>query len=194
MFGFLGCGAKKYRVDYEGRRDLFDGAKESYRAGETVTVYFGPVATDTSYTFRLDGETLNPAYDEDKGFVIVFTMPEHDVILTFESRNLMIEDDAPRYEEHPALSFHSYDGGGPEYTVEIADPAILSCAKEREYSKPDHAELDGAGYDVIFTFTGLKPGTTTVTVIMDFNGPGIDSVYEATVNEELYVSLEEKQE
>ena len=65
--------------------------------------------------------------------------------------------------EKATLTFHSFDGGGPRYSV-VFDSDIVSCRKEKRYNKPDHKRLKGAGYDVVFTFTGLKAGETVVTV------------------------------
>ena len=88
-----GCAAKPrvttYRVDYCGAKDLYDGAKDAYPAGEEVTLYYTLIATDTDYSFTLDGEPVNYKYSEQKGFVITFTMPEHDVKLECTERNSM---------------------------------------------------------------------------------------------------------
>ena len=65
--------------------------------------------------------------------------------------------------EQAMLSFHSFDGGGPRYSIEL-DSDIVSYESKKEYDKPDHKRMRGAGYDVIFTFTGLKTGETVVTV------------------------------
>lgn len=89
MLGFYGCGKKKYKVDYSGDREFYHGAKDSYAAGEQVTLYYDLIATDTDYTFYLDGEYLNVGYENDKGFIISFTMPEHDVTLSLTQRNSM---------------------------------------------------------------------------------------------------------
>ena len=89
------------------------------------------------------------------------------------------------------LSFSSFDGGGFEYTVMVEDPSILSFSTKRDYGE-DHDELEcGSPYEVIFTFTGLKPGTTTVTVngrspIIEFID---DAIYTAVVDDALYVTL-----
>ncbi len=90
MLGLFGCGAKTYGVDYDGEKDFYTGAKDRYKAGEEVTLYYYMIATDTDYSFWLDGERINTGYEEDKGFVITFTMPEHDVKLVCESRNSMV--------------------------------------------------------------------------------------------------------
>ncbi len=90
MVAFLfGCSAKRYRVEYDGSKELYKGAKDSYRAGKKVTLYFPYVATDTDYHFDLDGERLNVSYDDKKGFILSFTMPDHDVKLRLETVNSM---------------------------------------------------------------------------------------------------------
>ena len=61
------------------------------------------------------------------------------------------------------LSFHSFDGGGPEFHAVLASD-IVSIEQEKEYAKPNHEELDGAGFTVTFTFTGIKPGETVLTI------------------------------
>lgn len=81
---------EKYNVDYCGSKEMYDKAKDSYRAGEKVTLYFKYIATDTDYSFYLDGERLNVDYDERKGFIISFTMPDHDVKLEYNSKNSMV--------------------------------------------------------------------------------------------------------
>ena len=88
-FCFAGCTAKKYKVDYCGNEIGFTNAKESYRAGSKVTLYYDLIATDTNYSFTLDGEEIDFTYDEKKGFVIEFTMPEHDVVLECNLTNSM---------------------------------------------------------------------------------------------------------
>ncbi len=89
-FSFFGCSSKKYKVDYCGQEICYSNAKESYKAGSKVTLYFDLIATDTDYSFTLDGEPADWSYDEKKGFVIEFIMPEHDVILECHSKNSML--------------------------------------------------------------------------------------------------------
>ena len=57
-----------------------------------MTLYYEIIATDTDYSFLLDGENLNFGWDENKGFVITFTMPDHDVKLECRMRNSMVYD------------------------------------------------------------------------------------------------------
>ncbi|MBR5452767.1 MAG: hypothetical protein IKV54_01680 [Clostridia bacterium] len=89
MLFLFGCSAKKYKVDYEDGKFMFNGAKDHYRAGKKVVLYFDCIATDTNYKFYLDEELLNVSYDSKKGFVITFTMPDHDVKLRTEITNSM---------------------------------------------------------------------------------------------------------
>ena len=91
------------------------------------------------------------------------------------------------------LSFHSFDGGGPSYDVSIGDESVVSCTSERQYNDPDHDQIDGAAYNVILSFKGLKTGSTTVTVVS--NSPIMESetwVYTAVVDETLRVTLTEQ--
>lgn len=92
MLGLFGCGSKKYKVDYSGQKDWYENAKDEYRAGENVVIYFKYIATDTDYKFYLDGAELDRDYDEKKGFILSFTMPERDVSLKCESHNSMIDN------------------------------------------------------------------------------------------------------
>ncbi len=191
MFGFAGCFGERYAVDYGGQKDAFRGAKDSYRAGTHVTVYYDLIATDTDYSFYLDGEPLNPHYSEKKGFALSFTMPAHDVRLEVRAVNSMIclpFDDT----DGAVLTLDSFDGGGPEYSVTVEDPTIVTFDCAREYGNPDHEELDGASYTVRFTFIGLKPGTTTA--VLSARSPiadNYDAVYDVAVDESLRVTLTE---
>ena len=83
-------GGEKYQVDNCGAKDCYSNAKDSYRAGTEVKLYFELVATDTDYSFFLDGEPVPFTYDEKKGFVIRFTMPAHNVTLECNSFNSML--------------------------------------------------------------------------------------------------------
>ena len=88
------------------------------------------------------------------------------------------------------LTFYSFDGGGPEYQIEIDDPEIVTWTSRREYDDPDHDNMTGAGYQVIFTFEGLKPGETALTVsarspLME----GFDASFAVLVDDALNVTL-----
>lgn len=92
MLSLAGCGAPKYQVDYDGCEGFYTNAKPAYRAGKEVELVFGlgMIATDTDYCFYLDGGPVDWTYDPDRGFIITFIMPEHDVKLTFTAVNSML--------------------------------------------------------------------------------------------------------
>ncbi|MDO4867111.1 MAG: hypothetical protein Q4C10_11205 [Clostridia bacterium] len=92
--------------------------------------------------------------------------------------------------ETAELVFSSFEGGGPEYQVAIEDPEIASFACRTEYDDPDGAELLGAGFRIIYTFIGLKPGTTRLIVTQ--SSPLVehcDAAYTLAVDEALNVTL-----
>lgn len=89
------------------------------------------------------------------------------------------------------LSFESFDGGGPDFNVLIADEGIVSYETEVKYHSSDHGEMTGSGFDKIITFTGIKPGETTVVV--EERSPiadNLDHKYGVTVDDELNVKIE----
>ena len=104
----------------------------------------------------------------------------------------LITKTAPaRAEDDPAqLTFTSFAGGGPEYDVVIEVPEIVEVKKEYKYNLRKE-DVDGAGYKIIFSFIGLKEGSTRIVVhggspIADFP----DTVYNAKVDSSLHLELE----
>lgn len=90
------------------------------------------------------------------------------------------------------LRFRSFDGGGPQFTAEVEDPGLVRVEKSFRYDKRNHKKLDGAGYDVIFTFAGLKPGQTRLTLAERAAvGGNRDRLYTVAVGEDLQVTLTE---
>lgn len=98
---------------------------------------------------------------------------------------------ATEYTPTPAvLSFHSFDGGGHEYSVNIEDSFVISVTSRRDYGARDELD-DGSPYQEIFTFTGLRPGQTTVSIYG--RSPIVendDYIYTALVDDTLNVTLE----
>ncbi len=92
IMGLFGCGAQKYKVNFDDGD--FDIEKKSYAAGEVVTAYFPYVATDTDYRFYIkpDDTKLEISYDGQHGYILSFTMPDHDVSLSYDSKNTMEYD------------------------------------------------------------------------------------------------------
>lgn len=83
-----------YKLNLEGYG--FQSEKSQYAEGETVTVYYNLIATDTDYNFGLDCDDvqLNRTYDSSKGFIFTFVMPAHDVTLSVNSYNNMVNQSA----------------------------------------------------------------------------------------------------
>ena len=140
--------APRYKVICD---DWFEGAKRSYPEGATVRLWFSMIATDTDYTFYVDGQRVNASgYDDCKGYCIEFIMPAHDVTVTCDSWNSMVyvpeepeeqPDEGP--EEEPVMLVDYYqataaaaEGGGYYELVLYAteDPEMLQLT---EYSKTD---------------------------------------------------------
>ena len=92
-----------FSIDFSGQayaylNEPYDRNKEpkpvrtQYRAGEQVVLYYPMIATDTDYTFLLDGTQIRPDYERSKGFIISFLMPDHDVTVKCIERNTMLPD------------------------------------------------------------------------------------------------------
>ncbi len=72
----------------------------------------------------------------------------------------------------------------------VDDPGVVSCGRSVSYAREDHDKLTGAGFTVTFTFTGLKPGRTKLTVrARSPVADNFDAVYEAYVDEGLNVRI-----
>ncbi len=76
-----GCGSARkaaYRIDFAGQREFYCAPtggsneyvipKERYREGEEVVLYFTMVATDTNYTFLLDGVGSDVAEEDGRWY------------------------------------------------------------------------------------------------------------------------------
>ena len=93
MFGLFGCGGEKYTVNFENEftKECFDGLKDSYSEGSKVKLCYGNeyIGTDSDYSFYLDDERLSVDYKASKGYIITFSMPDHDVTLKVRHSNSM---------------------------------------------------------------------------------------------------------
>ena len=78
-----------YKVDYHGQMNQFDGAKENYAEGTEVEISYSLIATDTNYTFYVDGQEACVEWNGKKGYIIRFTMPAHDIEVYCNEKNLM---------------------------------------------------------------------------------------------------------
>lgn len=78
-----------YKVDYHGQIKLFDGAKENYEEGTDVEISYRLIATDTDYTFYVDGQKVNAEWNDKNGYIIRFVMPAHDIEVYCAAKNSM---------------------------------------------------------------------------------------------------------
>lgn len=81
--------AQKYKVNYNPRKSCFSNAKDSYRAGEQVTLIYPFIATDTDYRFSVDGADYRVDYTG-RGYELSFTMPDREVSVNVSWRNSMM--------------------------------------------------------------------------------------------------------
>ena len=90
MISLFGCGKQKHRLNFGAYG--FESKKSEYAYGDKVTVYFNLIGTDTDYHFYLDDENieLKQSYDDKHGYILTFTMPDHDVTFNMNSHNNMV--------------------------------------------------------------------------------------------------------
>lgn len=153
--GLFGCGAVKYKLVFD--EDGFQSDKTAYAEGETVTVTYDMIATDTDYSFYTDSDDvkLDQTYDNSLGYVFTFTMPAHDVKLFVRSRNTMEADtdahissetDSPKdHIKNENMVFDYYEatvatvegGGYTEYVLYKYNDSgmILVCYEKSEDSE-----------------------------------------------------------
>lgn len=95
----------------------------------------------------------------------------------------------PAKPEAAELTFSSFSGGGPEFQVTLEDPGIAAYTSMR-VDDPDSQGMPGAGYRLIYSFTGLKPGSTTLTVSARSPIASLpDSTYTLFVDDHLNVRI-----
>ena len=87
-----------YTVDFKGANYAFMDVRTGepptglYAAGDSVMFIFVMRATDTDYSFFLDGESIYESYHPEYGYCFQFMMPDHDVKFIWTSRNTMLYD------------------------------------------------------------------------------------------------------
>ena len=89
------------------------------------------------------------------------------------------------------LTFSGFDGSGQYISVSVADPDLVSYTSERQYDAPEDEPMPpGSGYRTVYTFTGLKPGKTSVTISVASPLTDTDTLeYELTIGDDLTVHI-----
>ena len=87
----------KYKLHLEAG---FEAEKKFYAEGETVSLRYLYFATDTNYSFYTDSDDVELRHEwDDKGMVIRFEMPNHDVRIYVKSKNTMEDKNPPPSEK-----------------------------------------------------------------------------------------------
>ena len=60
IIGLFGCGQQKYKLELDGYG--LSSKKTAYEEGAVVKVTYDMIATDTDYSFTLDGENVDFSY------------------------------------------------------------------------------------------------------------------------------------
>ena len=87
-----------YTIDFGGANFMYldprtnEPPKSIYFVGEEVCFRLEIWATDTRYTFYLDGQEINATHDEKYGYCFRFPMPDHDVKFSYATENTMVYD------------------------------------------------------------------------------------------------------
>lgn len=81
-----------YAIDYCGSENLYENARSFYAKGDLVVLKYSLIATDTKYSFTLDGESVDYSY-KNGAFEICFNMPDHNVKLECHSVNTMMQNE-----------------------------------------------------------------------------------------------------
>ncbi len=123
----------------------------------------------------------------DLGYTNVY---EFGGILTWDGEIEKGEADVTKQGIPAVISFSSFDGGGPEFTVEVEDAEMVSVVLQKDYGTNRDEVIDGAAFEEIITFTGQKAGETTATVQARSPIAGnFDTVYRVTVDKDGNVTL-----
>ena len=131
-----------YTIEYDSK-DLYSGAKDSYKAGQKITLHFTHVATDTSYSFYLSGKAIDATYSDLGGYKLEFVMPPYDAKLECVTRNDMMYT-PPKEGVEETLLYEYYraetavaDGQPEAYTIAL----YYISETDAEGNQEDRTEL-----------------------------------------------------
>lgn len=127
-----------YTLDLCGEEAAYKGAKKAYRAGQRVVLYYTNFATDTDFTFLLDGKPLNTPYREGKGYRVAFRMPARHARLKLYTRCSMVRGIAPdlMQVDYYTTSVATVEGDG-HYELVLSSTEDRRQARLERYIKED---------------------------------------------------------
>ena len=112
-------------------------------------------------------------------------------ILSWTGEIVMEEADT-KEPETVSISFDSWQGIDPEFSLTIQDPDMISCVSSLQSLSDDQKETDQQKSVVTFEFKGLKPGETKVIfAARSQSGEDYDASCFIFVDEDLNVSASE---
>lgn len=135
-------GGEKYKIEYDSK-GLYNGAKDSYKAGQNVTLYFSAIATDTSYGFYLNGVPVDASYSDFGGYKLTFVMPPYDAKLECVTRNDMgYTPPEEGVEESLLYEYYSATAATPDGKAETYSIALYYISEtDSEGNTEDRTEL-----------------------------------------------------
>ena len=143
LFGALSSsGNEKYKMEYDSK-DLYRGAKDSYKAGQKVTLRFPYVATDTSYSFYLNGKAIDNTYSDLGGYKLEFVMPPYDAKLECVTKNDMVYTPPTEgVEESLLYEYYSATAATPDGMAETYTIGLYFISEtDAEGNQEDRTEL-----------------------------------------------------
>ena len=118
--------------------NCFHSERTEYEPGEPVKAVFQWLATDTSYQFFIDADDVRQECVNDS-MVFRFTMPNHDVEMSFTSRNTMVYDPRALPDMMGMGPFHGMKRDGePAHEDEIPlseGEWVCGCCRSRNRGK-----------------------------------------------------------
>ena len=131
-----------YTIEYDSK-GLYSGAKDSYKAGQKVTLRFPYVATDTSYSFYLNGKAIDKTYSDLGGYKLEFVMPPYDAKLECVTRNdMMYIPPEEGVEETLLYEYYRATAAVPEGIPETYSIALYYISEtDAEGNQEDRTEL-----------------------------------------------------
>ena len=143
LFGTLTfSGGEKYKMEYDSK-GLYRGAKDSYKVGQKVTLRFPYVATDTSYSFYLNGKAIDNTYSDLGGYKLEFVMPPYDAKLECVTKNDMVYTPPEEgVEESLLYEYYSATAATPDGKAETYSIALYYISEtDSEGNTEDRTEL-----------------------------------------------------
>lgn len=153
-----GGSGDRYSIEYDSK-NLYTGAKNSYKAGQKVTLHFPFVATDTSYGFYLNGMPIDATYSDMGGYKLSFVMPPYDAKLECVTRNDMVYvppvegvNETLLYEYYRATAA-TPDGNAEKYTIalySISETDSEGNTEDRTEIRVSKENIDGTKEEKVY--------------------------------------------